>query len=171
MVSGRAGGSRIELRDLHGTQLDGEHAYRRFNPAAGLPFDLTPRLGLYGSFTQSLRVPTPSELGCADPLAPCRLPNAFVADPPLDEVIARTWEGGIRRRGPALQWSAVAFRTRNARDIIFVSSGALSNQGFFQTSQARLGTASNRNLRLPAGPGSGLPPTPACARRSIARSS
>ncbi|WP_245619818.1 TonB-dependent receptor [Methylomicrobium agile] len=49
---------------------------------------------MYGSYGESSRVPTPMELSCADPNDPCRLPNAFVSDPPLDQVVAKTWEGG-----------------------------------------------------------------------------
>ena len=53
---------------------------------------------LYASYTQSSRVPTPVELTCADPEDPCRLPNSFVSDPPLDQIVAGTWESGRARQ-------------------------------------------------------------------------
>jgi outer membrane receptor protein involved in Fe transport len=75
------------------------------------------------------------ELTCASPTDPCRLPNAFVADPPLAEVVARTFEVGVRglaRRGRAsFDYAVAGFRTANANDILFVSSGAIANQGYF----------------------------------------
>ena len=39
-----------------------------------------------------MRAPTPVELTCADPAAPCHLPNIFLADPPLKKVVSRTLE-------------------------------------------------------------------------------
>jgi iron complex outermembrane recepter protein len=80
----------------------------------------------------SSRVPAPSELSCADPADPCRLPNAFVADPPFAQVVARTWEGGIRGRRRRLAWNASLFRTANGNDIMFISSGPLTNTGHFE---------------------------------------
>ena len=35
------------------------------------------------SYKESSRNPSVAELACADPDAPCRLPNSFQADPPL----------------------------------------------------------------------------------------
>ena len=48
--------------------------------------------------SQGTRVPTAVELTCADPAAPCTLPNIFVADPPLKQVVATTYELGVRGR-------------------------------------------------------------------------
>jgi iron complex outermembrane receptor protein len=124
--------SRITLRDGLGDELDGDHSFTRLNPSAGLTISLAPNVGAFGSYSLSSRVPTPSELGCADPEDPCRLPNAFVADPPLDAVVARSTEAGFRGRGPRLSWSASVFRTAISDDIIFVSSGALTNAGHFE---------------------------------------
>jgi outer membrane receptor protein involved in Fe transport len=60
------------------------------------------------------------------------LPNAFVADPPLEQVVARTWEGGVRGRRNAFSWNASLFRTATSDDILFISSGPLTNTGHFQ---------------------------------------
>ena len=41
---------------------------------------------LYATYKESSRTPSVAELSCADPDQPCRLPNSFQADPPLDQV-------------------------------------------------------------------------------------
>ena len=65
---------------------------------------------MFGSFSMSSRVPAPSELSCADPEDPCRLPNAFVADPPLDQVVASTWEADCARPiSGRITWSDALF--------------------------------------------------------------
>jgi outer membrane receptor protein involved in Fe transport len=61
-------------------------------------------------------------VGCADPAAPCRLPNALAGDPPLDQVVTRTWEAGVRGMVAGANWSAGWFRADNRDDILFVSS-------------------------------------------------
>ncbi|MGE0704935.1 MAG: TonB-dependent receptor [Vicinamibacterales bacterium] len=147
MASARLTHSRIELRDQLGDELNGDHSFTRLNPAAGLTFALTPGATAYGSVSASSRVPAPSELSCADPEDPCRLPNAFVADPPLEQVIARTIEGGMRGLAPRdVRWNASFFDTRSSDDIIFISSGALTNQGHFEN----VGDTARRGLELAA---------------------
>jgi outer membrane receptor protein involved in Fe transport len=71
------------------------------------------------------------ELTCANPDDPCRLPNAFLSDPPLEQVVARSIEAGARGRWQRIDWHVGFFQTTNERDIIFISAGALSNQGYF----------------------------------------
>ena len=124
--------SSVQLRDQIGDDLNGDHTFTRVNPAAGATFQLPRSTSAYGSYNVSSRVPTPSELSCADPEDPCRLPNAFVADPPLDQVVAGTWEGGVRGRTGRASWYASVFRTANTDDILFISSGALTNEGHFE---------------------------------------
>jgi iron complex outermembrane recepter protein len=122
----------VRMRDQIGSELSGDHRFRRLNPAAGATYQWRPWLNLYGSYTQSSRVPTPVELTCADPDDPCRLPNAFVSDPPLNQVVGRTWESGVRGTGGAVRWTFSAFRTDVTDDIIFVSSGNLRGEGHFE---------------------------------------
>lgn len=153
MASARYTHSRVSLDDQLGTALTGDHAFDAVNPAAGATYRLPHDVTAFGSFSAASRVPTPSELGCADPDDPCRLPNAFVADPPLDQVIARTWEGGLRGRLPRASWSASAFRTSNRDDILFISSGALTNQGYF----ANVGDTRRRGLELNVSGATGSP--------------
>mgnify|MGYP000853831839 CR=1 FL=1 len=117
--------------------LDGDHKYRKLNPALGLAWDITPALNAYAGFSQGNRIPTPIELGCADPLNPCSLPNSMAADPYLKQVISRTLEAGLRGKLVAspvgdVRWNAGLFRTLNADDILFVgTSSATASQGYF----------------------------------------
>lgn len=102
--------------------LDGDHGYSRFNPSVGLAVDLPFETNAYGSYSEASRAPTSIELGCADPAMPCKLPNAMAGDPPLKQVVARTWEAGIRG-GRRFEWRAGVFRANNENDIVFAASG------------------------------------------------
>jgi iron complex outermembrane recepter protein len=84
--------------------------------------------------TQGMRVPSPVELTCADPNAPCTLPNIFIADPPLSAVLATTYELGVRGRPTSNTfYSAALYRTDLRNDIQFISAGGGAvNAGFFQ---------------------------------------
>lgn len=137
-VSGRFNSTAIQLSDRSGQDpdLNGDHDFDRFNPAAGLTWAMRPGLGSYLSYSESNRAPTPVELACARPDAPCRLPNAFLADPPLEQVVARSIEGGFRGSLGSFglgetTFSVGGFHTRNADDIIFQAGGVSANQGFF----------------------------------------
>ena len=134
-LSGRFNYSAQSLQDQLGGALRGDNHYHRLNPAVGLSYQPRPELGVYGSYSESARAPTPMELTCASPTDPCRLPNEFVADPPLAQVVARTFEAGVRGRlgrGRAfVDYAVSAFRTANSNDILFVSSGPLTNEGYF----------------------------------------
>ena len=131
-LSGRYNRTEIVLRDQIGVELNGDHTFDRFNPAVGLTYQVFDVLSLYGGYSESSRVPTPLELTCADPDAPCKLPNAFVADPSLDQVITKTWEAGLRGKLGGINWNADLFQGRSFDDLIFISSGALTNEGYFQ---------------------------------------
>ena len=92
------------------------------NPAAGVTIDLSASVGLYAGYSEGSRAATSIELGCANPEQPCKLPNALAGDPPLDQVVTRTVEGGLRgTRGP-LAWHAGVFLAANRNDILFVMS-------------------------------------------------
>jgi outer membrane receptor protein involved in Fe transport len=144
--SARLAYSTVTLEDQIGEELNGEHSYTRLNPSLGATFQLPRQSIAYGSFSVSSRVPTPSELTCADPEDPCRLPNAFVADPPLEQVVAQTWEGGLRGRVGESSWNLSVFRTANRDDILFISSGSLTNQGYF----ANVGDTLRRGIEVGA---------------------
>ncbi|MEK6211190.1 MAG: TonB-dependent receptor [Pseudomonadota bacterium] len=134
-LSGRYNWANVTIDDKTGLEpaLNGDHTFKRFNPAAGLNFNPTPALSTYVAYGEGMRAPTPVELTCADPAAPCRLPNNFLADPPLEKVVSRTMEAGARGRwSEALGWNAAVYRTDLKDDIIFISSGGAVNAGFFQ---------------------------------------
>lgn len=136
-VAGRYNLALIKMRDQMGTDLDGDHSFRRFNPSMGLSWQATGRLTAYANYSEANRVPTPAELSCADPLRPCRVPNAFLADPPLQQVVARTVELGARGSVPLpgrdkVNWSLAGFMTMNQNDIIFVSAGPTIGTGYFR---------------------------------------
>jgi outer membrane receptor protein involved in Fe transport len=130
--SARFNWTALRLRDQLGTALTGDHRFGRVNPAAGITYQARPWLNIYGSYTQSSRVPTPVELTCADPDDPCRLPNAFVSDPPLDQIVAATWEAGLRGAPGSIDWTLAGFTTAATDDIIFISSGTLRGEGHFE---------------------------------------
>lgn len=144
-LSGRYNNTAVDLADQSGQrpELNGEHDFQRFNPALGVTFDVLEDLNLYGGYSESSRAPTPIELSCneyviglaianavaagedpGDVEFECRLPNAFLADPPLDQVVARSWEAGVRGDlGKSVRYRAGLFRTVNSDDIIFQSTG------------------------------------------------
>ncbi len=135
-LSGRFNHARIEIIDRLGVSLNGDHSFSRFNPAAGLVYQLSDAASLFGRYSESNRAPTAAELSCADPEEPCRVPNAFISDPPLEQAVARSIEGGVRGRWTGapgnLDWSASFYRTRIDDDILFIASPELIGTGYFQ---------------------------------------
>src|SRR5271154_6166756 len=103
--------------------LDGQYVFERFNPAAGLTYTPSRFANVYFSYSEASRAPTAIELGCADPNEPCNLPNALVSDPPLKQVVTRTFDAGVRSSSESkLRWSAGWFRGENYNDLLFVAS-------------------------------------------------
>jgi outer membrane receptor protein involved in Fe transport len=140
-LAGRYNVARVVLRDRSGLSpaLDGDHTFRRFNPALGVNWNPHAAVTWFASISQGMRVPAPVELTCADATAPCSLPNQFLADPALKPVIARTVETGVRLRPtPQLRMSAALYRSVLSDDIQFITSGAATNAGFFQNTGATL---------------------------------
>jgi outer membrane receptor protein involved in Fe transport len=127
--------------------VSGDHTYSRVNPALG--FTLTPAqlLTLYANYNEGSRAPTIIELGCSDPQKPCGLPNAFLSDPDLRQVVSRTFEIGAR--GAAAQetlgWSIGLFSTNNTDDIQFVAT--TTSQGYF----ANVGKTRRQGVDLAVG--------------------
>jgi iron complex outermembrane receptor protein len=140
-AGGRFNLAQVELADQLGTALNGSHRFTRFNPVIGATFKVTPELNAYAGHSQANRAPTPAELACADPARPCLLDNFLVADPPLKQVVARTFEAGLRGRialGTGnLAWNLGAFHTTSEDDIIHVAS-PVTGRGFFQNAGTTL---------------------------------
>ena len=144
VVSGRINNTLIDLEDVSGErpELNGEHDYFRFNPAVGLSFQPTDQINVYGSYSESNRAPTPVELACNDSVFDraryyaglrgddpddiefeCRLPNAFLADPPLNDVVSKSFEAGIRGDIGLVDYHLGFFHTTNHDDILFQTTG------------------------------------------------
>jgi len=147
--SGRFNHATVEIRDRSGVdpQLDGNHSFSRFNPAVGVNFNPTPGYTAYASYNEGMRAPTAMELTCADPAAPCKLPNSFLADPPLNKVVAKMVEIGARGKRDDLTWSASLYRTELSDDIQFISSGGAINAGYFRN----VGKTLRQGIELAAG--------------------
>jgi iron complex outermembrane receptor protein len=118
-ISGSSKGGEQNLNETGDT-----HVFTRFNPSVGLTYAIQDNLSVYGSYSESNRAPSPSELTCAqdDSRAEqisCALPNSFLADPPLDDVVARTVEAGLRGNNTGVNWNANVYYTELKDDLFF----------------------------------------------------
>jgi len=136
-LSGRYNRTTVHNRDHitpgGGTgSLDGDHHFSRFNPAIGATWNPSRMLTVYAGYNEGSRTPTAVELGCADPENPCKLPNAMAGDPPLRQVVTKTWEAGLRGKlTPKTRWNAGLFRADNVDDILFVADNS-AGFGYFR---------------------------------------
>ncbi|MBA2126600.1 TonB-dependent receptor [Hyphomicrobium methylovorum] len=140
-VGGRFNYARIEIKDNTGEEelsfLNGTNTYNRFNPMAGLTYQLAPGLSLYGGYSEANRAATPAEIACADPEHPCIIESFLTADPPLKQVVSRTWELGVRGetklgwKGDRINWGVGAFHTLNTDDILSVADETSNGRGYF----------------------------------------
>lgn len=126
----------IGLEDELGGPVNGQHAYSRLNPSAGITWNAAAGLQVFASYAETNRAPTPQELSCASPAAPCSLLNFFVGDPNLDQVVAHTVEAGVRGAdGDAgrglLRWNVDLYHTENTNDIIYESTVYNPNLAFY----------------------------------------
>jgi iron complex outermembrane receptor protein len=132
--------AQIELTDLTGTNpnLNANDNFNRINPVVGATFKITPDIAAYASYSEANRAPTPLELGCSSPTQPCMIDNFLVADPPLQQIVARTVEAGFKGSnaigGPIpgrLDWSIAGYRTENQNDIYSVPSQQVIGFGYY----------------------------------------
>lgn len=136
-LSGRYNHTKVDNKDRlipdnsDPESLTAEHSFNRFNPAIGLAITPSKALSFYASYNEGSRAPTSIELGCANPDQPCKLPNAMAGDPPLDMVVSKTFEGGVRGKlASNLGYSASLYRTQNTDDIQFIASSS-TGAGYF----------------------------------------
>ncbi len=115
-------------------ELAGRHRYQSLNGGVGIVWDFAGNHSLYANAQTSTRAPTPVELACSHPDAPCTLPNSFLADPPLDDVTSVSIELGLRGRLEGVErYRLGAFIIQSNDDILFQTVGGVSsNEGFFQ---------------------------------------
>ena len=140
-----SGGSDPDGYGFEPNSLDGNHEYKRFNPAVGFNYNPTKDLGLYGGYSEGMRAPTPVELSCANPEKPCSLPTGFNSDPDLHMIVAKTWEGGLRGKlSPNIGWNAGIYSTVSSNDIQFIASSTSTVTGYFQN----VGETRRRGLEL-----------------------
>lgn len=136
-LSGRYNRTTIDNKDriqpVAGSgSLTSRNTFDRFNPAAGITFSPVLGVNAYFGYNEGSRAPTSTELGCADPNQPCKLPNAMASDPPLRQVVTRTVEAGIRGEVESnLKWSIGWFHGENRNDILFVASNQ-TGFGYFK---------------------------------------
>jgi iron complex outermembrane recepter protein len=135
-ASGRFNAEQINLNDQNGDDLTGNHAYQRFNPAAGVSYKLTPWLTAYAGYAEANRAPTPAELSCAGPNDSCSLANFFAGDPNLKQVVAHTVEAGLRgtvaiNATDRLNYNLGLYRSILNDDIVFIQS-VTTGRAYFQ---------------------------------------
>jgi len=151
-LAGRYNYSRIKIGGTSGDSPvvpvgeDDTHTFIRFNPSAGLTYEFAPHISSYFSYSESSRMPTPAELTCHDQTNPCALPNSFLSDPPLDMVVAKTIELGLRGKHQQINWHLGLFQTTNHDDIYFLPTeeGPGLSPGYF----ANIGKTRRRGLEL-----------------------
>lgn len=119
------------LTNNRGQQPTESFDYKKLNPAVGVTHKLANGFRMFGNVSQSTRVPTVIELGCADPLQPCALPTGLQADPFLEQVVSRTAEAGVSYRGANNSaYTASIYQSINKNDILFLRAGA-TQLGYF----------------------------------------
>jgi outer membrane receptor protein involved in Fe transport len=157
-AGGRYNIANISLQDQLGTALNGNDTYTRFNPTIGGTYKITSGVTAYASYSEANRAPTPLELGCADPTHPCVLATFLVSDPPLQQVVSKTVEAGLRGTQDfgadigKLSWKLGGFRTTNSDDILNIADPVLQGFGFFQNvgSTRRQGIEAEASLKAHA---------------------
>ncbi len=113
--------------------LTAKDSYTRLNPTIGLTHTPTNDITFYTSYSESSRAPTAIEVGCSNPANPCLLPAALADDPPLNQVVAKTYEfGGRGRLTDNINWNAGIYHAVNHDDIQFVASNQLNGAGYFK---------------------------------------
>ena len=136
-AGGRTNFASIQLDDLLGGSLTGDHNYYHVNPLIGATYKISNEVTAYAGFSVANRTPTPLELGCSDPNHPCIIGSFLIADPPLKQVVAQTYEAGFRGThefaagAGLLSWKLDLFRTDTADDILNVPSPFLPGFGYF----------------------------------------
>ncbi|MEO6799360.1 MAG: TonB-dependent receptor [Rhodanobacter sp.] len=133
-AGGRYDHSRLSISDLSGSapDINGRQSFSRFNPSLGFTWAISKDFGAYVNYDEGMRTPTPIEVECANPDAPCALPNDFTGDPPLKPVVVHTLSGGLRGTfaGERLHWNVSPYASRVDNDILTIFTGG-SSQGYF----------------------------------------
>ncbi len=112
--------------------LTAKDSYTRLNPTVGLTHTPNDNVTFFTSYSESSRAPTSIELGCSNPANPCLLPSAMADDPPLNQVVAKTYEfGGRGNLTENIRWNAGVYHAMNHDDIQFRAS-TINGAGYYQ---------------------------------------
>ena len=118
--------------DSSANTLTAKQSWSRINPTIGLTYKPSDNYSTYVSYSESNRAPTSIELGCSNPQAACLLPTQMADDPPLDDVVSKTYEVGARGRlSNDIQWNAAIYHAINHDDMMFISTNAVNGLGYF----------------------------------------
>ena len=120
----------LVLNENSAASLSGNHKFHRLNPSLGFTYNVNDEVNVYGGYNEGSRAPTSIELGCANPDQGCRLPNAMAGDPPLKQVVSKTFEGGLRGNLAGTKYNISAYNSSNEDDIMFVATS--TSEGYFK---------------------------------------
>ncbi len=149
------GGLRYNYQEVDNTdkrsasaQADGSlterQSWARVNPTIGLTYKHNDNFSTYASYSESNRAPTSIELGCSNPAIACQLPTQMADDPPLDDVVAKTYEWGYRGQTQLLTYSGSVYSQMNHDDLQFVNTNAQNGLGYFDN----VGKTSRKGLDM-----------------------
>ena len=106
--------------------------YKRLNPSIGITHTPTDKLSIYGTYSESSRAPTSIELGCSNPEVGCLLPSAMADDPPLKQVVAKTYDFGARGSlTDEVRWNASIYHAMNHQDLQFIRANDSTSRGYY----------------------------------------
>ncbi|CAM8414153.1 CirA Outer membrane receptor proteins, mostly Fe transport [Candidatus Methylopumilus universalis] len=106
--------------------------YKRLNPTIGITHTPTDKLSIFGTYSESSRAPTSIEVGCSNPEVGCLLPSAMADDPPLKQVVAKTYDFGARGSlTDEVKWNASIYHAMNHQDIQFIRVDGSSSRGYY----------------------------------------
>lgn len=127
--------------------LTERQSWARVNPTIGLTYKYSNNFSTYTSYSESNRAPTSIELGCSNPAIACQLPTQMADDPPLDDVVAKTYEWGYRGQTQYLTYSGSVYSQMNHDDLQFINTNAQNGLGYFDN----VGKTSRKGLDMTIG--------------------
>lgn len=127
--------------------LTERQSWARVNPTIGLTYKYSNNFSTYTSYSESNRAPTSIELGCSNPAIACQLPTQMADDPPLDDVVAKTYEWGYRGQTQYLTYSGSVYSQMSHDDLQFINTNAQNGLGYFDN----VGKTSRKGLDMTIG--------------------
>ena len=141
----------VDNTDKRADQSEGslteKASWSRINPTIGLTYKYSNNFSTYASYGEANRAPTSIELGCSNPAIACQLPTQMADDPPLDDVVAKTYEWGYRGQTKLLSYSGAVYTSINHDDLQFINTNAQNGLGYFDN----VGKTSRKGLDMTVG--------------------